>query len=632
MANDRNFKVKNGLDVEGGSLTQTKSGDSKNYFRSSTSDRAYAYFQNSSTGTADTDGLLVGINSAESALIYHQEATPMYIGSNGVVQRLTLESDGDLLVYNTNASTVVAKFNASTENVELAGDIVFEGSTADANETTVTVTNPTADQTFTIPDQTGTAMLWQQPWPDDPASTGNIAIGDNTLSDLTSSGQRNVAIGSYSLSNVTNGDFNTAVGALTLNYLTTGGRNVAVGTEAGSSSSATTVTDNTYVGHQAGQYSTGSSNTSIGKGAGGNTSTSNFMVNLGYQAGYESGSYGVNIGYQAGYNASMNSGAVGHVLVGYLAGDNIRTGDYNVLLGYAADTVSTSSSTNVGIGKFITVGNSDNVNIGNQHYQSSSADRNVAIGLYSGGENSTTATTGDDNIGIGYYAGRYVQANNNIYIGREAGGTGQKTGHSNVGIGYRCLKSVSSGGSNVALGYSAGRETTTGGENTYLGTIAGSSGSGGHATGSNCSILGYNSAPSSSTVSNEITLGNSNITSLRCNVTTISSLSDERDKTDIEDLPYGLDFINDMRPVQFTWDRRDGSMNNVPDFGFIAQDLHDVELEHSSTNRTRLVKWENPDKLEADYVRSYPILVKAVQELSAKCDALEARLAALEGV
>ena len=119
---------------------------------------------------------------------------------------------------------------------------------------------------------------------------------------------------------------------------------------------------------------------------------------------------------------------------------------------------------------------------------------------------------------------------------------------------------------------------------------------------------------------------------MRCNVTTISSLSDERDKTDIEDLPYGLDFINDMRPVQFTWDRRDGSMNNVPDFGFIAQDLHDVELEHSSTNRTRLVKWENPDKLEADYVRSYPILVKAVQELSAKCDALEARLAALEGV
>jgi hypothetical protein len=118
---------------------------------------------------------------------------------------------------------------------------------------------------------------------------------------------------------------------------------------------------------------------------------------------------------------------------------------------------------------------------------------------------------------------------------------------------------------------------------------------------------------------------------LRCNVTTISSLSDERDKTAIEDLPHGLDFINDMRPVQFTWNRRDGTFAQKTDMGFIAQDLYDVELEHSSTSRTRLVKWENPDKLEADYLRSYPILVKAVQELSAKCDALEARIAELEG-
>ena len=86
-----------------------------------------------------------------------------------------------------------------------------------------------------------------------------------------------------------------------------------------------------------------------------------------------------------------------------------------------------------------------------------------------------------------------------------------------------------------------------------------------------------------------------------------------------------------MRPVQFTWNRRDGSLGAKPDIGFIAQELHDVELDHSSSSRTRLVNWANPEKLEADYVRSYPILVKAVQELSAKCDALEARIATLEG-
>ena len=38
-------------------------------------------------------------------------------------------------------------------------DLVFEGSTADANETTLTVTDPTADRTITLPDATGTVIL-----------------------------------------------------------------------------------------------------------------------------------------------------------------------------------------------------------------------------------------------------------------------------------------------------------------------------------------------------------------------------------------------------------------------------------------------------------------------------------------
>jgi len=37
--------------------------------------------------------------------------------------------------------------------------IIFEGSTADAHETTLTVTNPTADRTITLPDQSGTVAL-----------------------------------------------------------------------------------------------------------------------------------------------------------------------------------------------------------------------------------------------------------------------------------------------------------------------------------------------------------------------------------------------------------------------------------------------------------------------------------------
>ena len=94
---------------------------------------------------------------------------------------------------------------------------------------------------------------------------------------------------------------------------------------------------------------------------------------------------------------------------------------------------------------------------------------------------------------------------------------------------------------------------------------------------------------------------------------------------------YGLDFINDVRPVKFTWNRRDGSMAAKRDIGFIAQELYDVEIDHSSASDTRLAVWSNPERMEARPHAMFPILVKAVQELSQKCDALEARIAELEG-
>ncbi len=42
---------------------------------------------------------------------------------------------------------------------EFGSSIVFEGSTANAFETTIAVTDPTADQTITFPDASGTVAL-----------------------------------------------------------------------------------------------------------------------------------------------------------------------------------------------------------------------------------------------------------------------------------------------------------------------------------------------------------------------------------------------------------------------------------------------------------------------------------------
>jgi hypothetical protein len=60
--------------------------------------------------------------------------------------------------------------------------IVLEGATADAFETTLTVTDPTADRTITFPDSTGTVALTS----DIPSLTGYVTeTGTQTLTNKT---------------------------------------------------------------------------------------------------------------------------------------------------------------------------------------------------------------------------------------------------------------------------------------------------------------------------------------------------------------------------------------------------------------------------------------------------------------
>ena len=47
----------------------------------------------------------------------------------------------------------------STTGGTLTGNISFEGTTDDAYETTLTVTDPTADRTITLPNETGTVIV-----------------------------------------------------------------------------------------------------------------------------------------------------------------------------------------------------------------------------------------------------------------------------------------------------------------------------------------------------------------------------------------------------------------------------------------------------------------------------------------
>jgi len=246
-----------------------------------------------------------------------------------------------------------------------------------------------------------------------------------------------------------------------------------------------------------------------------------------------------------------------------------------------------------------------------------SSTRSVYIGDLAG-----DSSTGNQNVAIGSTAGRRMTGRRNIAIGWDTMGftSTDRSGEGNIVVGADSRTGLTTGKFNTALGYSVAGGLTTGQNNVFVGRS-----SGGITTGSNNSLIGHQAAPSSATVSNEITLGNSSIATLRCQVTTITSLSDARDKTDIQPLNAGLEFVEALNPVSFTWNMRDGGKVGAPDTGFIAQDLQAAQADTGVTI-PGLVFDANPEKLEAGYGKLTPVLVQAIKDLSAKVNELEARL------
>jgi hypothetical protein len=191
-----------------------------------------------------------------------------------------------------------------------------------------------------------------------------------------------------------------------------------------------------------------------------------------------------------------------------------------------------------------------------------------------------------------------------------------------VFIGTEAAKVLGDGSGNTFIGFQSGIAASTSFNNTFIGNSSGSS----FTSGQNNIALGNNANPATSTTNNSVTLGNSSITALRCAVTSITSLSDARDKKEVKDLNVGLEFIDSLRPVTFVWDDRDEEgKHDIADFGFIAQDLKTAQEDAEMADVLKLVYDENPEKLEASYGKLIPILVKAIQELSTELKAVKAK-------
>jgi hypothetical protein len=199
------------------------------------------------------------------------------------------------------------------------------------------------------------------------------------------------------------------------------------------------------------------------------------------------------------------------------------------------------------------------------------------------------------------------------------------TGQNNTGVGQGAL-AESNGSNNTAMGQGSLSNNTTGNNNTGYGalTLVGNqTGSGNTAIGeaadvtatnlTNATAIGFQTTVNAS---NKVRIGNGSVTVIEGAVS-YTFPSDIRLKKDVRNIDEGLEFINSLRPVSFRMRNGDPRLN----WGFIAQE---VEALLGTENALLTVGGDEARTLGLRYSDFVAPMVKSVQELNAKLEALEA--------
>jgi trimeric autotransporter adhesin len=464
------------------------------------------------------------------------------------------------------------------------------------------------------------------------SNSGNTAVGFEAGTAMTT-GIANTLVGALAGDAITTGSYNTAVGYDALTANTTGGENTAFGFTALQNN--TTAGFNTGLGRASLEANTeGAHNTGVGHAALGacttgnqNVAVGNFSLNTSVEGNYQTA-----VGYQALKTSNYTANVYAYnTAVGWNAGLANTTGKVTAV-GAAALTSNTTGINNAAFG-----GATDAQ--GAALEDNTTGSNNTAFG-YAALRNNTTA---GDNTAFGAAA---LSVNTtgafNTALGRQALEL-NTTAANNTAVGYYALRANTTGTNNAAFGYQAGSAITTGSRNTVIGSSA----SAGNAN--DTIAIGYNVEMGST---GWISMG-SGSTSIRVPIdgstTSWSVSSDERLKTNVGNFNVGLDFINNLNPITFNWKKegevdstltsvyKENSEKFVRGFddsirvGFLAQDIKEQVDAFNLPNGFKLWQ-EDSDGIQgvADG-ELIPMFVNAIKELSAKNDALEARLTALEG-
>ena len=338
------------------------------------------------------------------------------------------------------------------------------------------------------------------------------------------------------------------------------------------------------------------------------TNSGNIAMGVNSLRGVTTGDYNVAVGYKALCSVTTGNG---NTAAGYLAGCTTTTGVYNTFLGYKTflPTAAAGCSCNTAIGfcaQRTTIGNN-----------------NTAIGTYAQTDIANSTSNGD--VAIGFKGGYITCGDSNVAIGSITKAYGQSVMVGKNRYGSACSTAVghgpySTGDNSISLGYCS------------------------QAGGNNTIAIGYGVANNSS---DHIQWGNSSNNVKNCIWPCWSTLSDQRDKTNIQSLDpkYGIEFIKKLKPKSFSWDNRetyvrecgfefgqkDGTLTNSEEnYGFMAQEI-DKTIEELDIKFDALGGKEK-DAFRLTYSAFIAPMIKTVQEIATRLELLDQEITQLETV
>ena len=191
---------------------------------------------------------------------------------------------------------------------------------------------------------------------------------------------------------------------------------------------------------------------------------------------------------------------------------------------------------------------------------------NVAIG--SDAMKDATGSSVYYNIAIGSQSLRKTTSGGNTAVGVNTL-LENLSGQGNTAIGEYAMEKNIDGLYNTALGGGALYNNQTQDYNTAIGKGALSS----NTLYSNCTGVGANATALSA--NNQVQLGDSSTSTWTYGA--VQNRSDLRDKAEVRDTVLGLDFINELRPVDYKWDMRDDYRTEMPTT--LGQDATEEEKE-----------------------------------------------------